>query len=177
MALRRGRAVHRLLQLLPGLPAAARDAAAGRIIALEMPTDPDFWDEIRREAEAVLNDPALAEFFGPESRAEVPLVGHVPTERGDHAVSGQIDRLVRVPEGWHILDFKTNRDVPASLADVDPAYILQLALYRRLLSEMEPGIPVTATLLWTARPITMPVPVSLMEQALRRLGVRGISIP
>jgi ATP-dependent helicase/nuclease subunit A len=177
LALRRGRAVHRLLQLLPGLPAETRSAVAARIVGGEIPGRPELVDEIWREVEAVLNHPELGDFFGPGSRAEVPLVGHVATERGEHAVSGQIDRLLRGSDGWHILDFKTNREVPASLADADPAYVLQLALYRQLLSEMEPGVPIEATLVWTAGPKTMPVPAVAMEKALRQLGVADASIP
>ena len=42
------------------------------------------------------------------------------------------------------------RSVPASLSEVDPAYVLQLALYRRLLMDMQPGASVRATLVYTA---------------------------
>ena len=56
----------------PGLPRGAR-AAARRILARDIPNDPDLAGSICREAEAVLADPAIAEAFGrgaaPKSRS------------------------------------------------------------------------------------------------------------
>lgn len=175
LALRRGRAVHRLLQILPGRPEGERQAAAVRMLAADFAGDRDLAEAVWREAQAVMTQPALQQFFGRGSRAEAPIVGQVATERGEYAVSGQIDRLARSPKGWHILDFKTNRSVPGSLDAVDPAYLLQLALYRRLLMQMEPGVSVDATLVWTAGPNFMPIPPDLMEQALAGLGIRAIA--
>jgi ATP-dependent helicase/nuclease subunit A len=171
-ALIRGRALHRLLQILPNLPAETRQAAAERMLLSEVP-DGDVAQEIWREAEAVMADPALAQLFGPESRAEVAIVGRVATERGEYAVSGQIDRLVRGPDGWSLLDFKTSRLVPETLEESEPAYVLQLALYRRLLMEMDPGADVAATLVWTAGPKIMPIPAAALEKALAGLGIRA----
>jgi len=176
-ALLRGRIVHLLLERLPGLPAEDRRAAAERLLQRELPGDPALAASILAEAEAVLADPALAAVFGPESRAELAIVGHVATARGEYAVSGRIDRMVREDAGWHIVDFKTNRAVPADPAEADPAYILQLALYRRLLMEMEPGAAVRASLVWTAGPNVMPIRTSFMEQALEKLEIRGNSVP
>ena len=105
----------------------------------------------RREAEAVLAHPELASLFAGESRAEVAIVGNVATTKGEYAVSGRIDRLLRDQAGWHLVDFKTDRSLPASLAEIDPAYVLQLALYRRLLMDIEPGVPVNATLVLHGR--------------------------
>jgi ATP-dependent helicase/nuclease subunit A len=176
-AVARGRIVHRLLQVLPGLSAEARRAQAERLIARETAGDPAMADALLREAEAVLSHLSLADVFGPASRAEVAIVGRVATDAGDYAVSGQIDRLVRMSDGWHLLDFKTNRSVPASLDEVDPAYVLQLALYRRLLTAMEPGVAVQATLVYTAGPNVMPIPAEAMERALTGLGLRGTAFP
>ncbi len=176
-ALLRGRTVHLLLQLLPLVPAAARTAAADRLLAGEHSHAPDLARSFRHEAEAVLAHPVLQELFGGESRAEVAIVGNVATEGGDYAVSGRIDRLLRDAMGWHLFDFKTDRSVPASVAEVDPTYVLQLALYRRLLMDIEPGVPVGATLVFTVGPNVMPIPPELMEKALERLGVRANPIP
>ena len=169
----RGRIVHRLLQLTAALPSADRPQAAERILARELPGATELADSVWREAAAVLADPGLQDVFGPEGRAEVAIVGRVSTERGDYAVSGRIDRLIRDAAGWRIVDFKTSASVPASIADADPAHILQLALYRRLLMEMQPGTAVEATLVWTAEPKAMPVPAEFMDAALAKLGVRA----
>jgi ATP-dependent helicase/nuclease subunit A len=168
-ALLRGRAVHRLLQLLPTVSEPERVFAAERELA-GLLVDPAARADVFAEAEAVLAHPELAQAFGRESRAEVAIAGRVATKRGEYAVSGQIDRLVRTAEGWHIIDFKTDRTVPAHAGQVAPAAVLQLALYRKLLEEMQPGA-VRATLVFTAGPKLMPQPVALMEQALAKLGI------
>ena len=62
-----------------------------------------------------------------------------------------------------ILDFKSNRPPPGSLAKVDPAYVRQLALYRRAMLDVFPGRAVRAALLWTEGPNLMELPESLME--------------
>jgi ATP-dependent helicase/nuclease subunit A len=67
--------------------------------------------------------------------------------------------------------------VPATPAEADPAALLQLALYRRLLMDMEPGAEVRATLVWTAAPNVMPIPTALMEQALAKLGINAKAVP
>jgi ATP-dependent helicase/nuclease subunit A len=176
-ALLRGRVVHLLLELLPAVPQEDRRAAAERLLRRELPNDPDLATAVLAEAEAVLADPALADIFGPDSRAELALVGHVATERGEYAVSGRIDRVLRDSAGWHIVDFKTNRAIPPTPEGADPGYVLQLALYRLLLTQIEPGLEVGASLVWTAGPNVMPISAALMEQALEKLGIRGNPVP
>jgi ATP-dependent helicase/nuclease subunit A len=176
-ALIRGRLVHRLLDALPRVPPELRDVAAERLLGGELGTGPELVREIRAEAEAVLAHAELHTAFAGEARAEVAIVGNVPTERGVFSVSGRIDRLIRDGAGWRLVDFKTDRSVPASAADADPDYILQLALYRKLMMDMEPGIPVAAALVYTAGPNVMPIPTEMMEQALARIGVRANAFP
>lgn len=177
LAILRGRLVHRLLQALPGTPGERRRVQAEHLLSSECVGDPGFFEDVWRETEAVLAEPALRDMFGPDSRAEVAIVGQVARENGDYAVSGQIDRLVRTPAGWRILDFKTDRAVPESADRADPAYVLQLALYRRLLMEMRAGAEVEAALVWTATPKIMPIPARSMEQALAKLGIKALAFP
>ena len=169
--------MHLLLQFLPAISAAERAPAAERLLGGEFTADPEQLHAVSREAEAVFMHPKLKDFFGAESRAEVDIVGTVSTERGPYSVSGRIDRLQRDASGWRLVDFKTDRTVPASIADVDPAYVLQLALYRRLLMDIEPGVPVAATLVYTTGPNIVPIPAESMEKALAALGVRANPIP
>jgi ATP-dependent helicase/nuclease subunit A len=68
-----------------------------------------------------------------------------------------------------IVDYKTNRPAPAGLAQVPPAYILQLALYRALLKPLYPGREVTAALLFTEAPRLIELPAQAMDDALARL--------
>jgi ATP-dependent helicase/nuclease subunit A len=151
---KRGLLVHRLLQSLPELPQAERDAAARRFLAL--PThglEAGEQDEIRDETLAVLSHPGFAALFGPSSQAEVPLVGLV----GGHALSGQIDRLVVADDCVLIVDYKTMRPVPATEEEVAPIYLHQLAIYRAALARIYPGREVRCALLWTQGPLLMPI--------------------
>jgi ATP-dependent helicase/nuclease subunit A len=69
-----------------------------------------------------------------------------------------------------VVDFKTDRRAPASLASVDAAYILQLALYAAVLKEIYPGRLVEAALVWTEGPRLMAVPPEAMAAALAALA-------
>ena len=151
---KRGLLVHRLLQSLPELPAGERDSAARRFLAL--PTHGlagAEQDEIRRETIAVLCDPDFAALFGPNSQAEVPLVGLI----GGHAVSAQIDRLLVEDGRVLIVDYKSLRPPPAVEQGVAPVYLRQLAIYRAALSRIYPRHEIRCALLWTEGPRLMPV--------------------
>jgi ATP-dependent helicase/nuclease subunit A len=167
-ARRRGILVHRLLQSLPGVPEERREAVSLAYLERENCIGADaalIW----QETEKVLAEPSLAALFGPDGRAELDLAGRIATPSGDYVVSGRIDRLVRNAAGWRILDLKTDRAVPADAAAVDPAYVLQLAIYRHLIQEIEPGAAVRAGLLYTAEPVLVDIPEMAMDEALERL--------
>jgi ATP-dependent helicase/nuclease subunit A len=168
LAMQRGTLVHRLLQSLPDvLPERRRDAALrylGRNAA--------EWPEVERErlagrVLAVTEDPRFAAVFSPGSRAEVSIVGRLALAGQPPAlVSGQIDRLVVTEAEVLIVDFKTNQQPPSDLADVPPAYVRQLALYRAVLRQLYPGRAVRAALLWTEAPQFMELPASALDAAL-----------
>ena len=118
----------------------------------------------RPEAMAVLD--AFPELFGPEARAEVPVIGTV----AGHAVAGQIDRLVIRPDEILIVDFKSNRAPPGAAEDVSTAYAAQLALYRALLAPLYPGRVLRCRLIWTATASATDLPAALLDAALAALG-------
>ncbi len=154
---RRGRAIHKLLELLPEIAPERRLDAALRFLA----ADPGLADDAEataREAMAVLDDPAFRPVFGPGSRAEAPLVGRI----GGEIVSARIDRLALLPEETLIVDFKSGRAPPPDPAWAPAAYLRQLARYVALLRQMRPGLPVRAALLWTEAPLLMPIPESCL---------------
>jgi ATP-dependent helicase/nuclease subunit A len=162
---KRGLIVHRLLQGLPELPPTERDAAARDFLALPVHgLTPDEREEIRAETMAVLTDPALAELWGPQAQAEVPVVGLIPAEDGPQALSGQIDRVVVTSGRVLIVDFKTMRPVPASDDAVPPVYLRQLALYRAALTRIYRDRPVECALLWTDGPLLMPIRPALLDR-------------
>jgi ATP-dependent helicase/nuclease subunit A len=149
---RRGRLIHRLLELLPAVAPAARAGLAERLLARHG-ADLDAVTRAAMAAEvlAVMAAPGLADLFGPGSRAEVPIVGVV----GDRVVAGQVDRLVVGAEAIVIVDYKSDRAVPDQ---VPAAYRRQMALYAAVLRQVFPRHRVTAVLIWTEGPRVMPVP-------------------
>ncbi len=167
---RRGDLIHRLLQLLPDLPAADRAAGAMALLARE----PDLTDAQRREmaeaAMAVLADARFAEVFGPGSRAEVAIAGGASGLPAGLRISGRIDRLVVLADRVLVVDFKTNRPSPARIADADPAYLRQMAIYAAVLADVFPGRAIAAALVWTDGPKLMAVPENLIARALADLG-------
>lgn len=170
LAARRGTLMHRLIERLPELPVDHREAAG---LAWLARTAPDFDEDERRamvrSALTVLSHPDWAEVFGPDSLAEVPLAAVV----GGRVVSGTVDRLVIGAAGIRIVDFKTARRPPATLADIPGAYIRQMAAYVAALEAIHPGLPVEAALLYTHTPELFVLPADLVEaQKLRLAGVQ-----
>ncbi len=138
--------VHKALELLPELSAAARPAALDRFLArFARDLDPDEQARLRASVLGLLADPAFAQLFGPDARAEQAIVGVV----GGQAVSGQIDRLVITDREILAVDLKTGRRPPGEPGRAFPGYVRQMALYRALLSQRWPERRVRCGLLWT----------------------------
>ncbi|WP_150000109.1 double-strand break repair helicase AddA [Iodidimonas gelatinilytica] len=156
----RGLLIHRLLELLPDLPADQRKAAAKRF--LSKPAHglaPEMVDRWWHEVEAILSHPDFYPLFGPDSAAEVPLAGLV----GDLAISGQIDRLAITEDAVFLVDYKTNRPPPKNVADVSPVYLRQMGLYKAALQRIYPDKSIHCALLWTDVPHLMTLPESMLE--------------
>ena len=170
---RRGDLIHRLLQLLPDLPADARAAGAAALLAREADLTDDQRAEMAAAALAVLEDDRFAEVFGPGSRAEVAIAGTAAALPAGLKISGRIGRLVVLPDRVLVADFKTNRPSPTRIEAADPAYLRQMALYAAVLGEVFPGRRIEAALVWTDGPKLMPVPEFLLAQTLAELGLDG----
>ncbi len=170
-AVRRGLAMHKLLQMLPDIPEKEQAAAAARYLARAGADWPEA--ERARALEAVtsiLADPGFSPLFSPGSRAEVSIVGGIGIRGKRRSVSGKIDRLAVTADKVLIVDYKTNRPAPGSLAEVPDAYVLQLALYRALLQPLYPGREVAAALLFTEAPRLIELPAAALGGALARLN-------
>ncbi|MFC7048469.1 double-strand break repair helicase AddA [Emcibacter nanhaiensis] len=157
----RGRLIHRLLEILPGLEPGTRENAAGKYLSQPAHglsgTD---QAQIAREVTTLLEDARFAALFGPESRAEVPVVGLV----GTTPVSGQVDRLVKTDGEILIVDYKTNRPPPSSADKVPALYLRQMAAYRHILRDIYPGYMIRTALLWTDVAKLMELPDDLLDQ-------------
>ena len=159
---RKGRLVHGLLELLPGVPPARWRAAAERFLARpSLGLDPALRREIAEETLALLDDPAFGALFGPGSLAEVPVTGVL----AGNVVSGQIDRLVVGDSDVRIVDYKTARPVPTDASEVAPAYVTQMAFYRAALAAIFPGRTVRCALLYTAAPKLVELPSAVLDAA------------
>jgi len=166
VAARRGTLLHRLLERLPEVPAAMRDAAARHWLARmagEMPDDERA--ALIRSALAVLDEPQWQAVFGPGSLAEVPIAALV----GTRMVNGTIDRLLITSDRVQIVDFKTDRRPPDSLAAIPVAYLRQMAAYVAALQVIHPGRRVEAALLYTATPRLFALPDDVL--AAQKLGL------
>jgi ATP-dependent helicase/nuclease subunit A len=164
-AIKRGNAVHQLMQSLPDIPPERRVDAARRYLA---PQNEDFdqatCEDIVRGVLSMLEDPRFVALFAPGSRAEVPIVGRL----GDQVISGTVDRLVVTADAIVIVDYKTNRPAPVTLEQTKawhPGYVRQLALYRAVLMQLYPDRPVRCALLWTDLPDLQEIPAEALDHA------------
>ncbi|MER2535398.1 MAG: double-strand break repair helicase AddA [Rhizobiaceae bacterium] len=170
-AIERGLVMHRLLQLLPDHPPEGRSEKALAYLARAVP---DWSDADRRsafaQAEAVLSSPGLSAFFAPGSRAEVSVAGRIMVRGRERTVAGTIDRLAVTDGDVLVLDYKTNRAVPADMDALPQSYVLQVALYRAVLAPLYPGRRIRAALLFTAGPRLFELPPARLDAALAKLG-------
>ncbi len=160
-AARRGTLMHRLLERLPAVAPAQREAAARRWLARQAADlDEAAQMEIAAAVLAVIDDPRWAELFAPEALAEVPIAAMV----GTRMVAGTIDRLLIGATRIRLIDFKTARRPPASLAEVPVATLRQIAAYAAALAGTYPGRTVEAALLYTQTPVLIEIPAALLEE-------------
>ncbi|RUU29165.1 double-strand break repair helicase AddA [Mesorhizobium sp. M6A.T.Ce.TU.016.01.1.1] len=169
-AVMRGLALHKLLQMLPGIAEAERRDAAERYLKRAGAQWPESErDKALASVAAILADSRFDQLFASSSRAEVAIMGSLEVKGKLRSISGKIDRLAVTSGKVSIVDYKTNRPAPAALADVPPAYVLQLALYRALLQPLYPRHEVSAALLFTEVPRLIELPPAVMDDALARL--------
>jgi ATP-dependent helicase/nuclease subunit A len=170
LALERGNAVHRLLQVLPELAPSEREGAARRYLARVGSAWPEGEvEKACRSVLAILEDEGFAPIFAPGSRAEVSVVGQIMLGNSPRAVSGKVDRLAVSGGKVLLVDYKTNRPAPESLPEVPEPYIAQMALYTQLLKPLYPEKRFLAALLFTEAPRLLPVTEEAMAASLARL--------
>ena len=158
---RRGRLIHRLLELLPDVPTEDRRVRATTISARDVPDmEPTVVEAIVDATLEVLSAPEAAAAFAPGSRSEVPVVGRV----GKHVVSGQVDRLAVTGQEVVVVDYKTNRNPPRSDGEIPVVYYRQMAAYRAVLHKIYPDKSVTCYILWTEGPSLIRLSDGLLEE-------------
>ncbi|EAU42964.1 helicase, UvrD/Rep family protein [Fulvimarina pelagi HTCC2506] len=167
LGIQRGLVVHRLLQHLPTLASEERERAAEAYVRRALPQVGDTHrKQLLASVQRLMDDPAYAAIFAEGSRAEVAIAGTVRIGRTNYAVNGTIDRLVVTDRDVLIVDYKTNRPPPQTLAEVPKDYVRQLAIYRALVMQLYPHRPVRTALLFTEGPHFIALDEAMMEGAL-----------
>jgi ATP-dependent helicase/nuclease subunit A len=121
----------------------------------------------------LMSDPVYAPIFSPEALSEVSVSGLIEHaeailgEEGSLALSGQIDRLLVMPERVLVIDFKTG-ELPQFGPDnkyrIPEIYRRQMEAYRQLLQRIYPKHTIDCALIYTAIPLLLPVSHTLTPQ-------------
>jgi ATP-dependent helicase/nuclease subunit A len=142
----RGLAIHKLLEILPEIDAARRDAAANIILRNYTELDEPQKTSIKDEAFAVLANKEFDFVFGGNSKAEVPICGIFE----DKFISGKIDRLIEKGDELIVIDYKTNKVNEAKINELAEKYRAQLEAYRTLLGKIYDNRQIKTGLLFTS---------------------------
>ncbi|MFK7941638.1 MAG: double-strand break repair helicase AddA [Paracoccaceae bacterium] len=164
LAMRRGTAVHAVLERIADIPIEDQSLLAKRLLQGQFADlSPEIQAEVYSEARAVLDMPDAKWLFGSESLAEVSL-GIDPPENGARMI-GRVDRLVVLPDACWVVDIKTDAAPPQDVNGVAKAYLAQLGAYASAANEIWSGKPVRTAILWTAGPSLMEIPTELCDAA------------
>ncbi|WP_291723356.1 double-strand break repair helicase AddA [Magnetospirillum sp. 64-120] len=163
---RRGKLIHKLLQILPALPRDKRAQAAIRFLKANGGLDTAQSLAVANEVSDILDHPGFAPLFTPASQAEVPIVGLIGEGR---AISGQVDRLVVTDTEVLVVDYKTNRNPPAATDPIPDIYVRQMAAYRLALACIYPHHKIRCALVWTDGPALREIDPALLDDALMEM--------
>ncbi|WP_230959472.1 double-strand break repair helicase AddA [Erythrobacter donghaensis] len=173
-AARRGSLIHALLERLPDVPPETRSVAARSWLARQAADLPQaMHDEMLEAALAVLDHPDFAPIFSPQALAEVPLAATVDGV----VVAGTADRLLIEPARITVVDFKTTRRPPATIADIPLATLRQMAAYVAALEAIYPGREVRAGVLYTHAPVLFDLPPATLGLHKNALQAPQHSLP
>jgi len=165
-AKRRGRQIHKLLEVLPRVSRQEWPSTAASL--LERGPDQAEGRELElllSEVVNVLEKPCLADLFSRDALTEVAVTAPIYDEamRGH----GTIDRLLIRSDHVLAVDFKTNAMVPDRVTDVPDGLLRQMGAYSEMLGAIYPRKSVRTSLLWTRTATLMPLPHDMVRAALR----------
>ncbi|MEM7596491.1 MAG: double-strand break repair helicase AddA [Pseudomonadota bacterium] len=165
-AKRRGRQVHRLLEVLPDVARPAWPDVTKRLLS----QGPDgAGDEecalLLAEAEKIFDRPGLAHLFEGNTLSEVPITADL-AQLGGRRIHGVIDRLILTETKVLAVDFKTNALAPQLPRDVPDGLLRQMGAYAHALGQIYPSHEIETAILWTRTATLMHLPHDLVTQAL-----------
>ena len=150
-AARRGTLLHSLFERLPAVAPERRRETAAAWLKRQGADD----EEIVDAALAVLDHPDFSGLFGVDSLAEAPIAATLPDGR---VIAGTVDRLCVGDELVRVIDYKTGRQVPETIADIPLSHITQMKAYADALQVIFPDRKIEASLLYTAAPRLFTLP-------------------
>lgn len=166
----RGTLVHELMQVLAVTEKQHRKAVVnayfqrfGEIVS--PPMQAIIEDHV---LEAIANE-TIESLLRSGARTEVAVTGTIRLRSGERLVSGRIDLLHADSEKITIVDYKTDRHVPADASSIAPDYLAQMAIYRMLASQALQSASVDCYILWTETAAMMRVPDRLIERQVARI--------
>ena len=154
-AAERGTMLHSLFERLPAVDSAERRPAALAWLARAGVGDLKRAKEIVNAALAVIDDPGFADLFASDALAEAPIAATLPDGR---VIAGTVDRLCIGADVVRVIDFKTGRFVPSSIAALPPGHVKQMQAYAAALEVIFPGRRIEAALLYTHGPTLIALP-------------------
>jgi ATP-dependent helicase/nuclease subunit A len=167
-----GIALHALLQHLTKLDPALWPIVVPKAMPVLLPNLPEQRKAIGDQAMSILSRPALAPFFGPNSRAEVTFALDVLRRGEPVQLAGRIDRLIVDDSSVLVIDYKSDAAPPATPEQVPDSYRTQLGLYALVAGQLFPGRTVRAAILWTALESLMELPPALLAAAIADFTLR-----
>jgi ATP-dependent helicase/nuclease subunit A len=162
-AMRRGSLIHLLLEHLPGNPQETWEALA---LGIVQSPDPNEVKELLGIATRVLEAEALKPIFHPSALAEVNITGQI-SELGGQQIYGTIDRLVIDDKTVLAVDFKSNRTLPETPAEVPLGLLRQMGAYLSALKPIYPNHDIEMAILWTQNQQLMQLPHNILVEALK----------
>lgn len=153
LAMRRGSALHLLLERLPLVIPSARMEAASRLIG----EDPALAD-LPETALRLLSDPSLAPLFAPDSLAEAEITATID----GRPLIGAIDRLIVEPNRVLAVDFKSYRVAPETAEQTPDGILAQMGAYAVALEQIFPDRQVETAILWTETGQVLQLPHDLV---------------
>ncbi|MGB5866035.1 MAG: double-strand break repair helicase AddA [Sulfitobacter sp.] len=158
-----GSLVHLLLEHLAPVDLTVRAHIAAQLLHQ---VDPQTAQSALREANAVLDNPALKEIFAPSALAEVAITADL----GNQRMFGVIDRLLVNDARVLAVDFKTNRTVPTTPEECPEGLLRQMGAYDHALRAIYPDRIIETAILWTHDGTLTLLPHDSVRSALRRTG-------
>ena len=153
--------------------AACGRSQAGRMRGAAL--SPSRREAVLRDVMALFDTPALSALFGPRSRAEAPVAGHLPLGPPARCARIRPDRSPRRHGRGGVDRRLQDRRGPARRSAGRARHLCRAA--RRLPgagARLYPGLPVRCLLVWTSGPVLAEIPAARLDAALAAIAASAV---